>query len=246
MAPRRTAFILGSILIHAGLGVGVFVSQVWSIERLDGAARPNSGFAVLMPPLPAPSGGTPKLPEVTIEKKQKKIVTEVVQPTVRDDTPATPAVVPTQSGSGDGLGSGSGPGSAGDTGHCLVDCGPGDGSGSAAPRAKPEPPAEVKDTFVPPNVLTMMRLTGTTQIHPTEVTKQAMQRDGRPRTTGIAKVCVSEIGAVTHASMLQSTKYPDYDALLLAGIRSWTYKPYAAKGRNVKVCGTVTFVYGMK
>jgi TonB family protein len=128
----------------------------------------------------------------------------------------------------------------------LVDCGPGDGS--ATPPAKKDPPKveEDKETMVPPNVLTMMRVSGSTQIMPSDVTKIAMQRDGREKSIGVAKVCVSETGAVTQVSMIQSTKYPAYDAQLISGIRTWTYKPYAAKGRNVKVCGTVTFVYGMK
>ena len=240
---RRTAFILGSILVHAGIGAGVFISQTWDIERLDTTFRSSPGLAVLMPPMPAPAG-SPNLPKVEIEKKQKKIVTEVVQPTERDDSTAKPAPVPVIGiGSGDGSGSGSGSGSAGD---CLVDCGPGDGSGSAAPPVKQDPPPEDKDTFVPPNVLTMMRTSGSTQIHPSDVTKIAMQRDGRDKTTGVAKVCVSETGAVTQVSMIKSTRYPAYDAQLIAGIKTWTYRPYAAKGRNVKVCGTVTFVYGMK
>ncbi len=239
---RRTAFILGSILLHAGLDIGVFASGVWDIERLDSNFRSSPGLAVLMPPMPAPSGA-PDLPKVEIEKKPKKTVKDPVQLTVKDDTQTKPADVPT---SGSGAGSGSGPGSATDVGPCLIDCGPGDGSGSATPPVRSEPPPKKdEDTFVPPNVLTMMRIKGSTQIHPSEVTKIAMQRDGRTKTVGVAKVCVSEQGAVTSVSMLQSTKYPVYDATLMEGIRSWTYKPYAAKGRNVKVCGTVTFVYGM-
>jgi TonB family protein len=240
-SSKRSLFVLGSILVHTGLGVGVFASGVWEIERLDGAGRISS-FAVILPPMPAPAGGTPNIAEVKIERKQKRVVKETVQLTKPDDTQTKTAEVPTTT-IGDGSGSGSGSGSSTDTGTCVVDCGT--GSGSAAPPAKPEPKQE-EETFVPPNVLTMMRTSGSTQIHPTDVTKIAMQRDGRTKTTGVAKVCVSESGAVTHVSMLSSTKYPAYDARLIDGIRSWTYKPYAAKGRNVKVCGTVTFVYGMK
>jgi len=245
MASRRTAFILGSVLLHAGLGIGVVASGVWNIERLDGTFRSNMGLAVMLPPPPA-AGGAPELPDVQVVKKVKKVVKDTVQPTVQQDLPNKPAEVPTTAGSGDGSGSGPGSGSSGDLGTCLVDCGPGSGSGSAAPPVKWDPPKHDEETFVPPNVLTMMRTSGSTQIHPSDVTKIAMQRDGRTRTTGVAKVCVSEGGAVTHVSMLQSTKYPAYDASLIEGIRSWTYHPYTAKGRNVKVCGTVTFVYGMK
>ncbi len=244
---RRTTFILGSVLIHAGLAGGVFVSQVWGIERLDVSFKSSSGLAVMMPPAPA-EGGAPKLPDVKIEKKEKKVVTETVQPTVIDPIPVKPTtdIPSTTTGSGDGSGQGSG--SSGDKGKCLVDCGVGSGSDTTSPPVvkKDPPPDDVKDTLVPPNVLTMMRISGSTQIHPTDVTKIAMQRDGREKTIGVAKVCVSDTGAVTQVSMMQSTKYPAYDAQLIAGIRSWTYKPYTAHGHNVKVCGTVTFVYGMK
>jgi TonB family protein len=244
MASKKTWFVLASILLHTGIGVGVFAAGVWNIERLDGTRTSNS-FAVILPPMPAPAGGEVKLAEVKLERKQKKKPDVVVQLEPKRDEQTKPADVPsTITGTGEGSGPGSGSGSAGDIGTCLVDCGVGSGSGSATETV--EPPKREEETFVPPNVLTIMRKTGSTQIHPSTVTKNEMLNDGRTKTIGVAKVCVSESGAVTHVSMLSSTKYPAYDAALIAGIKTWTYKPYAAKGRNVKVCGTVTFVYGMK
>jgi TonB family protein len=91
----------------------------------------------------------------------------------------------------------------------------------------------------------MMRTGGNAQIHPNDGTKTRMLRDGLTRTTGVVKVCISDTGQVARVNIMKSTKYPDYDAQLLAGVRSWTYRPYAAKGRNVRVCGVVTFVYGI-
>lgn len=243
MANRR-AFILASVLIHAGIGAGVFISQVWGIERLDSTFRSSPGLAVLMPPMPAPAG-SPDLPKVQVEKKQKKIIKDPVQPTRKIEDTSTKPDVPVI-GAGSGSGSGSGPGSSTDVGDCVVDCGPGIGSGSATP-PKQDPPKQDEETFVPPNVLTMMRTSGSTQIHPSTTTKNEIINDGKTKVVGVAKVCVSATGAVTHVSMMQSTKYPAYDAKLIDGIRSWTYKPYTARGgQNVKVCGTVTFVYGMK
>jgi TonB family protein len=243
-SSKKKWFVLASILVHTGIGVGVFAAGVWNIERLDGT-RMNHSFAVILPPMPAPAGGEVKLAEVKVERKKKKVVTDTVQLEPKKDEQTKPADVPsTITGVGDGSGPGSGSGSAGDTGTCLVDCGGGSDSG-ITPKAV-EPPKREADTFVPPNVLTMMRTSGSTQIHPSAVTKNEMLNDGRTKTVGVAKVCVSESGQVTHVSMLNSTKYPAYDAALIAGIKTWTYRPYAAKGRNVKVCGTVTFVYGMK
>lgn len=241
----RSVFVLGSILLHAGIGVGVFAAGVWNIERLDGGIRAQTSLAMLAP-LPEASGGAIKLPEVKVIEKEKKIVKEPVQPTektiVADTKPTTEVVAP---GSGSDVGSGSGSGSAGDPGHCLVNCG-GGGSGSGASLEKPVPKKEDEETLVGPNVLTMNWLTGSRDIHPSDNTKTEMLRAGHAKTMGIVKVCVSETGQVSKASMLQSTKYPAYDAQLLAGVRDWTYRPFAPKGRNVRVCGVVTFVYVIK
>jgi TonB family protein len=238
----RTGVILGSIVVHVGIGVGMFASGVWNIERLDGNVRAPS-IAVVLPPMPEASGGPIKLPDVKVTEKERKIITEVTQPEEKKpDMPAKPQAQ-TQIGDGSGEGSGSGSGSAGDTGTCKVDCGV--GSGSAEPKKK-EPPPEPDEQLVPPNVLTMNWMTGTKQIHPSDVTKTQMMREGNQKTVGVVKVCISETGRVRTADLMKSTKYPTYDAALLGAVRDWTYRPFSAKGRNVRVCGVVTFVYSIK
>jgi TonB family protein len=243
---RRFWFISCSIAGHLALGIGVFASGVWRVERLDPDRRSLSTLAVLAQA--APSGGSVSLPTPRLEPKPLRIVHETTQPPKvkpPTDTPATPTIPTAGSGEGSGsdVGPGSGSGSADDKGNCLVDCGP--PGTTTAVQPKVDPPKD-ETTFVPPNVLTMMRTGGTTQVHPPEVVKTQMLRDGKDRSVGVVKVCVSETGAVTTVNILNSTRYPAYDDRLLEAVRTWTYRPYAAKGRNVKVCGTVTFVYSIK
>jgi TonB family protein len=221
----------------------MFVSGVWNIERLDGNIRAPS-IAVMLPPMPAPSGGPINLPDVKVVEKERKFVKEVTQPEDIKKPDKPTHAVQTIVGDGSGEGSGSGSGSARDTGTCTHDCGV--GSGSATPPPKKDPPKEPEETLVPPNVLTMNWLTGTKQIHPSDTTKMQMMRDGNSRTTGVVKICINESGRVRTADVMKSTKYPTYDTQLLTSIRDWTYKPFAAKGRNVRVCGVVTFVYSIK
>jgi len=243
---RRFWFITVSILAHVGFGIAVFASGVWHIDRLDPDRRAISVVAALGPP-PSAAGGSPQLPEVKLQPKDKpKVITKDLTQLVKLPEPdAKPAIVTGRTGDGSGSGSNVGSGSDGDIGTCVVGCG--SGSDTEKPViAKQDPPKPEGPITIPPNVLTMMRTSGSTQIHPPEVTKTAMLRDGRDRSVGIVKVCVSETGAVSDVSMITSTKYAAFDERLISGIKGWTYRPYAAKGRNVKVCGTVTFIYSIK
>jgi TonB family protein len=239
----RTAVILGSILLHAGVGVGMFASGVWSIERLGGDLRVPS-VAIVLPPEPAPAGGAAmKLPEAQVVQKEKKVPKDLTQlAEKRIEAPVKPTASQ-EPGEGSGDGSGKGSGSAGDKGECLFDCGPGPGS---AAQPKVELPKPEEPELVPPNVLTMNWLSGEKQIHPSDTTKTQMMRDGTTRTIGIVKVCIDESGRVASASLSKSTKYPSYDAQLVTAIRDWRYKPFSARGKSVKVCGIVTFVYSIK
>jgi TonB family protein len=241
---RKLWVVVGSIVAHLGIGVGVFAAGVWDVERLDGNFQRMSPVAALMP-MPEAGGGEVKLREVKIEQKERTIVKEPVQPTEIKPTDDKPAVTTTSIGNGSGEGSGSGSGSAGDKGKCLVDCGGGsDGSGSG--QAKKDPPPDDTETMVPPSVLQALRIGGDPNVYPSEVTKNSMLRDGKNRVVGVLKVCVTETGSVKSVDVIASTKYPAYDRALVDRVRTWPYKPYAAKGRNLRVCGTVTFVYSIK
>ncbi len=247
MANRRSHIILVSLFLHASVGIGAYVAGIWDLERLDTDVRATSTLATLAP-APAPAGGGLELPKAKIEHKKlpekKRIVHDTVQPTpipVTDPSPQTTADTTGGDGGGDGTGTGTGtgPGSGDSTGDCTVDCGDG-------PDTDVTPPPPAKPTIVAPDVLGMMRISGSTQIRPTTPTKNQMIHDGKSRVIGVARVCVSQTGSITAVTMLKSTGYGAYDRELVGGIRTWTYRPYQTGGRAIEVCGTVTFVYSIR
>jgi len=93
--------------------------------------------------------------------------------------------------------------------------------------------------------LELIRLSGTTQVMPSEDTQSLMRRDrrdGAASVKGSVGLCVATTGRVTAARLERSTGYPAYDQALLAAVRAWRYQPYARPGTAV-ACTTVTFEY---
>lgn len=266
MSSRRWLVIL-SLLAHAGLAITLFATGVWRIERLDADHKGLASLAVMLPP-PAPEGGPNVTTAPTLTPKVKKRVVKDVQPTPKVTTPQVAATT-APAGTGESEGPGTGTGSAGDTGICTENCGLGvpsaavcgngsreagetcddgnttSGDGCSATCAA-EAPKPVRPTILPPNVMSSIRLSGDTQVHPPDSTKTMMMRDGKDRTVGTLKVCVDAGGGVSSASMASSTKYAEYDARLVAAVRDWRYRPYLVDGHPVAVCGMVTFIYAIK
>jgi TonB family protein len=161
------------------------------------------------------------------------------------DTPTDTACPPGQDCTGGG-GGGSGP----VCGNAIVEAGEtcDDGNRTAGDGCSAVCGTEPKQQSVilPPNVLGGLRTTGDTQIHPPATVKTEMQRDGRDRVTGTVKLCLDTAGRVASAQILGSTKYPAYDALLVAKVREWHYRPYAVNGTPMPACSAVTFQYSMR
>src|SRR5437868_9014019 len=116
---NRRWLITVSLGAHIGLGLFLFATGVWRIEKLD-SGRADLALAVMMPPA-APEGGPPPgvKPKDPIKKQQKKKVDEIVQ--LEDKKPETSPVASVSSditGTGEGSGSGSGSGSGQSTGTC--------------------------------------------------------------------------------------------------------------------------------
>lgn len=272
---NRRWLITISLLAHAGLGVGLFVSGVWRIERLD---QPRSNF-VLGAPLwqgaPPEGGESAKAPEKLAEKEKekKKRVVKDVQPQPKQPEVPQLAAAQTVGDTGDGAGKGSGSGdsdgppggercedpmgctdgTSGGRGDPV--CGnnatePGetcdDGNVSAGDGCSATCKVEVKTIFVPPTVLQGLRIAGETQVHAPDTVKTMMLRDGRERTVGTLKLCIATDGGISSVSIAASTKYDAYDARLVAAARAWRYKPYTVNGTPMPVCGMVTFVYTIR
>lgn len=127
----RRYLIIVSVAAHAALGVGIFVSGIWKIERLDYQHRASLTLGALMPPGEA-GGGEGEKQEAKQEKKkdQKKTKTKVKEPRqvekLQRDEADDVALETTGGGGGEGEGEGPGVGPAtggGGGGTCdpLVD-----------------------------------------------------------------------------------------------------------------------------
>jgi TonB family protein len=258
----RKWLIVVSVATHVSLAAVLVITGLWRIDRVEAAAYLRH-FDLTQPGSKAAASGPATAQTVTF--KPKHIAHDTHQPaTLRppDQTPPTGEV----GTGGTGLGAGSGSGQVGGgtcTENCVEAAVPADpvcGNGSlesgeecddgnttsgdgcsATCRREPKPVP-----MLPPAVLQGLRISGETQIHPDDVTQNRMRRDGVGRAVGTLLVCVSTAGGVSSARMVGSTKYPEYDATLLSAVRDWQYRPYAANGVAIPVCGTVTFVYTVR
>jgi TonB family protein len=263
----RRWLITVSLLAHVGLGVGLFATGIWRLERLDGG-RAITVIGVMTPPAPAPEGGPTSKFEAKLTPKDKpdKKIIKIAQPqTKTDDAPPDTTAANTGGGEGSAVGPGTGTGPVDSTGTCLENCGQAEekhavcGNGSredgescddgnlvngdgCSATCTGEPP---KVAIVPPALMTSIRISGDTQIHPSDTDKTMMMRDGTSRTVGVLKVCVATGGQVSSVSIVNSTKYSQYDARLVAGVRDWRYRPYLVENRPTPFCGMVTFVYAI-
>jgi len=249
-----------SVLAHVGVGVAVFVSEVWRMERLH--ADPLHNELVLQPlQPPAPAGGQVAAVERKFEPKRPPKVP--VQPTSKPvDNPPISDIPDHPPGTGTGSGIST------ENGTCQENCAPapaatpvcGDGSVditeacddgnttggdgcSATCQAEPRPQVIQAPRPVAPVVLQGLRVSGETQLHPDTVTQNQMIREGTTSVRGLVNVCISTDGGVASASTRVSTKYESYDATLLAAVRAWRYRPYLLNGAPVPACSTVTFLY---
>jgi TonB family protein len=264
-----------SIAAHAGLGIFLFATGVWRLERLE-PGRVDVALGVMLPPS-EPEGGPPpgQKPKDAVKKDKdapvKKKPDEIVQPEKKLETAPVPAVVSTEigagsgsgsgSGTGSGTGSGSGSGSGSGFGSCIgndcipgeIECGNGivetgetcDDSNTLAGDGC-SAVCKKEVVLVPPTVLQGLRISGETQIQAPDPVKTEMLRDGKDRTIGTLKLCIATDGGISSVSIVGSTKYPAYDAKLVSTARTWRYKAYTVNGRPMPVCSTVTFVYTIK
>jgi outer membrane biosynthesis protein TonB len=239
--PNRRWLVAVSLVVHATLVAVFTIATLWHVDRLSAERRTVSISQV--EPMPEPSGSPSTAPKVEFTHKEvKHVVTTPVQPVEvpKETPPAAPADTignGSGNGSGDGSGSGTGSGSGSATGTC------------ADPPCGDAPPQDKHDDVervISPTILTGLRISGDPQIHPPEVVKVAIQRDGVDRVTGTFKLCVSASGQVASITPIKSTTYAGYDKRLVEGMRTWRYRPYVIDGRAVPVCSVVAFIYTMK
>ena len=264
-----------SIVAHTAIGIALFVTGVWRLERLE-PGRVDVALGVMLPPS-EPEGGPPPgaKPKEAVKKRDETPVKKKVEETVqleekKLETAPVPAVASTEigtgegSGSGTGTGTGTGSGSGSGSGSCVGDaCVPGSGGDPECGNNLLETGEGCDDgnltdgdgcskvctkekIIVPPTVMQGLRISGDTQIQAPETVKTEMLRDGRDRTVATLKVCIAVDGGISSVSVLGTTKYPAYDAKLVAAVRGWRYRAYLVNGRPMPACSTVTFVYTIK
>jgi TonB family protein len=234
---RRLWIIVVSVAAHIGVGVALFASGIWKLDRLETSGVHDTIGVLMMnaeegSPPPA-AQQKPKLPE------PKHIAKGPVQPTERPkDTP--PTSDSTTSGNGtnpDAHGmTGDGTGDA----PCTENCAP-----IASITVPVDVPVVKQVRLVAPNVLDMNRISGKTQIEPDYQTKLQMIDDHKLRVVATFKVCIDESGSVSSASLLASTKYSAYDGKLADAVRRWRYRPLMVNGEAYAACAPVTFVYNL-
>ncbi|HEX7839725.1 MAG TPA: TonB family protein [Kofleriaceae bacterium] len=258
----RRWLVVVSVAAHLCILVGVFVSGVWRIERMDrGASRPRLDWHP--PPPPASSSGPVARVDFKNDPRRPPVVKETVQPTPHvDTTPRPPEDKPP------GTGTGSGSGDPDNNSTCTENCGQateapppapvcgnnsletgeqcddgntldGDGCSSTC-RTEPRRP---QTAMIAPSMLSALRISGETQLHPSAVTQNQMVRDGVSRVEARVTVCVTTSGSVGSAAMRTSTGYAAYDQDLLAAVRDWRYRPYMVNGTQVPACSIVRFIY---
>ena len=257
----RRWLIAVSGVAHLAIGVGLFISGVWHLERVH--ADPAK-HAITVPLLPQEqAGGLVSAVDVKFTPKPHPvIVNKPVQPVPK------PEITPPDGGGSEipGLGKGSGGSSLG---TCTENCGEanaaapvcgdgsvdaseqcddgntldGDGCSSTCRIEAPTPPPKPAIASVLPSVLQGLRVSGETQLHPSEATQNSMIRSGISRASGTVRVCISTDGDVASATMAKSTTYGEYDATILAAVKNWRYRPYTLDGTPVPACSFVTFNY---
>jgi TonB family protein len=247
MSRRPTRFWLISISIaaHFAVGLGLFAAGVWRLEKLESDYR-MAGIGLMVPSIEG--GGSPAaLPAHKFQKKPTRTAAkDPHQPVKREDKLDSNEQKTREPGDEDGEGTGDGKGKGdakgtgeGTPGFCAVPPCTGAIEIPAEQIRKPAPQVRM----VAPTLMSALRTSGETQIHPAPMVKREILNDGRGRLVGVVKVCLEASGAIASATLLSSTKYPAYDAQLLAGVRSWRYRPYTVDGVAVPACSAVSFVY---
>lgn len=241
---RTRTIAIASVVVHAAFLLGLLMHGFWQIERL-GMPRREITLAVAppleVPPPPAPSVKRPPVPDNTKVRVRPQETTQPVNRQV-DDT-AEVEIVTDEVGSDEGVVGGS-PGSGG----LLRNIGDDSilRSRITAVPPPPAPPAPKKPEMVEATVVEAQRVAGQKLIQPDDGTKLQMARDGRPRVEAKVKMCLSASGDVARTTLVNSSGYPEYDAIILATMQAWKYRPYLVNAEPTPVCTQVTFIYSQR
>jgi len=111
--------------------------------------------------------------------------------------------------------------------------------------APPVPKAELARVVVAPATLRAL-LASSTPIDAPESLSMEMARSNTKSAKTTVKVCIGTGGEVEAVSMIKASGYVTYDERVLAGVRSWRYRPYMVGGNAVPACSAVVFAITAK
>ena len=118
--------------------------------------------------------------------------------------------------------------------------------GIAPPPPPPPPPPPAPPQIIPPQSLEQLRISGNRNLLPDTATAAAIVASGKTQLLVPVKLCVDRGGAVSSARVLKSSGFPDYDATLVAGVKTWRYQPILVNGAATPICSLVQFQYRVK
>jgi hypothetical protein len=87
------------------------------------------------------------------------------------------------------------------------------------------------------------RLSGRTQLWPSDREKFAIQKLHLRKIIGSFAYCIDEHGAVAKVATVRPTGLTDYDERLAAAIHGWTFKPFVVEGTVRPACASIKFIY---
>jgi TonB family protein len=232
----RVLFLL-SIAAHAAALALLVGAALWQVDKLEVADLPLMVAAGPGAPMSAgPEEAEPERPQE--EKKKRRVRTDLPRTSPSE---AAPAEDSGGGGGGDGEDGGDGRGLA------LFPCGEGGSCSSVLdpPAEKAPPPRkQEEERIVLARMVEGARIRGNPRIEPPDSVRQAMVRLAQDRIEGRVKMCLDRAGNVRSLRILRSTGHGEYDQRLLAGMRTWGYRPYRLdSGEAVPVCTVVTFIY---
>jgi len=260
---RPRIIVLLSIAAHAGAILLLAAAALWRVDKLR-----TEDAALTVAALPGAPMSVGDEPAAKPKRPNKKVHHPPQHELTQHDPDAQ--VDDDDSGSSGEVGDGEGQGSGGPVGQGLFPCGEGGGCTSildqvdvpACGNGRVETGEECDDgnraagdgctagckkdeeRIVVARLIEGSRIEGNPRIEAPDSVRQAMVRAGQDKVKGMVKMCLDREGGVRSLAILRSTGHAEYDQRLLAGMRSWRYRPYRLdSGAAVPVCTVITFIY---
>jgi hypothetical protein len=103
-------------------------------------------------------------------------------------------------------------------------------------------PADLDDLVIVPSHQ-LERVHGDPRIVPDDRTRMQIYQLGLGRLIAALSYCIGVDGRVFRVRMIRRTRFPAYDARLMAGIERWVFRPFHDGGKPIRVCSSTAFHY---